>query len=478
MEKLSKTSAADATRRKEPRPAPSGAVSDNLSLPSYKEYPAHRPFINTHETYTLNPYRPPSPIKGCPETSSAAILSALMNLQEKITKLEFENAQGDGQVGSFKQDPSRKSDKTALVRGDGASRQESQAHTDSNQALLTNLAAAESRCVRLERQLDHMRKMLRNVKSDSTGHLHQQAATATSAQQRLDPVPEQAHLEKLERLEKEYQKLTQTQKQAQTKIHALEMKFQEEEHQRKLVLDKTKELQSGLETNRLLRKSVSPPPVKKSLSQKSPPRPTSCVRPHYRLSLRDVPFIAGTSVSKSHSVAANVQSVLSLLKRHQPHLCNDRVLSRNEDAVDAGRHWLSDSSSSSSSSNGDDELSELMRALQDELRLMSVEQRELARQLEVNMSLQETNDLHHEQERLQLKMDQKGEQISKLHKHKRQLKKMRKEMNSKEGCRTETRASAARGRSAGTSKPKPGERSKRNLRLLRDMKALQKSLRT
>ncbi|XP_053729597.1 centrosomal protein of 57 kDa isoform X2 [Synchiropus splendidus] len=466
MEKLPKTSAADATRRKEPRPAPSGAVSDTVSLPSYKEYPALRPFIHTHVTHALNPHRPASPIKGCPETSSAAILSALNNLQEKITKLEFEKAQGDSQVGPFKQDPS-----DALVRGDGASRQELQPHADSSHALLTNLVAAEARCVKLERQLEHMRKMLRNVKSDSSSHLRQQVARATPAQQRLDPVAEQAHSEKLERLEKECHKLTLNQKQAQTKIHALEMKLQEEEHQRKLVLDKTKELQSGLETNRLLFKSVSPaqPQVKKSLSQKSPPRLTSSVQPHYRLSLRDVPFIAGTSVSKSHSVAANVQSVLSLLKRHQPHLCNDRVLSPNGHAVDG---------SSSSSSVGDEELSELLRALQEELRLMSIEQRELARQLELSVSLQETNDLHHQQERLQLKMDQKGEQISKLIQHKRQLKKMRKEMNSAGGCRPESRASAGRGRPAGASKPNPGDRSKRNLRLLRDMRALQKSLRT
>ena len=41
---------------------------------------------------------------------------------------------------------------------------------------------------------------------------------------------------------------------------------------------------------------------------------------HYRLDMRDVPFVAGTSLSPSHSVAANYQRVVSLMKSHGP-LC-------------------------------------------------------------------------------------------------------------------------------------------------------------
>lgn len=41
---------------------------------------------------------------------------------------------------------------------------------------------------------------------------------------------------------------------------------------------------------------------------------------HYRLDMRDVPFVAGTSLSPSHSVAANFQRVVSLMKSHGP-LC-------------------------------------------------------------------------------------------------------------------------------------------------------------
>lgn len=63
-----------------PPPAPSRLVCDSTSLPSYKDYPAHRPFINTlvHRTpQTRTLYRPASPSKAFPETSSAGKLICL-----------------------------------------------------------------------------------------------------------------------------------------------------------------------------------------------------------------------------------------------------------------------------------------------------------------------------------------------------------------------------------------------------------------
>ncbi|XP_042371484.1 centrosomal protein of 57 kDa-like [Plectropomus leopardus] len=207
----------------------------------------------------------------------------------------------------------------------------------------------------------------------------------------------------------------------------------------------------------------------------------SYIQPHYRLSLRDVPFVAGTSVGCSHSVRANVQSVLSLLKRHQPHLCNSRVLSRKANSYETGSSPRRSDSSSSSSSASEEELSELLQALQEELRFMSLEQDELMRQVEASVSDQESKELQREQERLLLKMERKGEQISKLYKHRTQIKKLRKETSSRRNNGNEVRmttTASTRGRSAAAVKVRPGERSKRNLRLLRDMRALQTSLRT
>ncbi|XP_035536671.1 centrosomal protein of 57 kDa isoform X2 [Morone saxatilis] len=498
METLSKTPAADAKREKElcPPPPPSGVVSDSMS--SYKEYPAHRPFVNTlvhhhtPQTRTHQSFRPSSPSKAFPETSSAAILSALRNLQEKIRRLELEKGHTELSLHTLGKDASH----THLQRDKVAQRplndqtdteRETSGQSNCNQVLITHLAAAESRCVKLERQLDHMRRMLRNAKADRTSLLKQQVSkeTAKSADHQSDTVSEHAQLEKLERLEQEYLRLTRTQNNAEVKIRQLEMKLQEEEHQRKLVQDKANQLQTGLEANRILLHSVSPclstrqSKEKNSTSKKSSPQQSSYTEPHYRLSLRDVPFVAGTSVGCSHSVRANVQSVLSLLKRHQPHLCNSRVLSNSANGCETGSHRHSDTSSSSSSASGE-ELSELLQALQEELRLMSLEQDELMRQVEASVTEWERKQLQREQERLLLKMERKGEQISKLYKHKTQIKKLRKEVNSRPNSGNEVRVTttvSTRGRSAGAIKVRPGERSKRNLRLLRDMKALQTSLR-
>lgn len=50
----------------------------------------------------------------------------------------------------------------------------------SSTVLITHLAAAESRCVKLERQLDHMKRMLRHAKADSTNLLKQHVSTPTA----------------------------------------------------------------------------------------------------------------------------------------------------------------------------------------------------------------------------------------------------------------------------------------------------------
>ncbi|KAK2847230.1 hypothetical protein Q5P01_010229 [Channa striata] len=497
MDILPKTSSAVATRDKElcARPPPSGV--DSVSMSSYKDCPAPRPFINTFvhhtpQTHTHPSRRLSSPSKAFPETNSAAILSGLRNLQEKIRRLELEKEHAEHNLRSLKRDASHsnlQSDKVTrrLFNNQTNGEREACYPPNCNQVLINHLAAAESRCTKLERQLDHMKRMLHSAKSDRTSLLKQQVSmeTAKSAEQQPKTASEHTQLEKLERLEQEYRRLTHTQNNAQMKIRELEKKLQEEEHQRKLIQNKAKELQTGLEANRILLQSVSPSrstrqsKEKQSNSKKALTQRPSYTQPHYRLSFKDIPFVAGTSVGCSHSVRANVQSVLSHLKRHQPHLCNRRVLSNNANSYDTDSCTHSDSDSSSSTTS--EELSELLQALQEELRLMSLEHDELMRQVEDSVSNQERKELHREQERLLLQMERKGEQISKLNKHKSQMKKLRKKGSSRWNGKNEVKVTttvSTRGRSAGTVKVSPGERTRRNLRLLKDMKALQASLRT
>ncbi|XP_012861694.2 centrosomal protein of 57 kDa [Echinops telfairi] len=140
-------------------------------------------------------------------------------------------------------------------------------------------------------------------------------------------------LEKLDLLEQEYNKLTTMQALAEKKMQELEAKLREEEQERKRMQLKAAQLQTGLETNRIIFEEKATPCVasarriKKKKSkppEKRGPRNYFAAQPHYRLCLGDMPFVAGKSTSPSHAVVANVQHVLHLMKQHSKALCNDR----------------------------------------------------------------------------------------------------------------------------------------------------------
>ncbi|NXP64685.1 CEP57 protein, partial [Chloropsis cyanopogon] len=143
-------------------------------------------------------------------------------------------------------------------------------------------------------------------------------------------------------------------------------------------------LQTGLETNRLLIKAASPllspkarQPRKKAKQpeKKCPFARHATVQPHYRLCLDDVPFVAGKSTGPSHSVAANVQHVLHLMKHHNKALCNRRVVDDTPAAKSPSTGRPASKSRRPSppmdSSSSQEELSEVLLTLQDEFGQMS-----------------------------------------------------------------------------------------------------------
>ncbi|XP_076850564.1 centrosomal protein of 57 kDa isoform X3 [Brachyhypopomus gauderio] len=444
---------------------PRGRVmSDSASLTSYAEYPVGQPFINT------NLIRSPRPVKAFPESSSGAILSALKNLQEKIRRLELERAQAERNLQNLSREPS--GSQSALER----QRESCTAAPTNNQELASQLAAAEAKCNLLEKQLDYMKKLVRNTESDRTAVLKRQVCVRESGA--ADVLDVRLKLEKLDVLEQEYRRLTRTQNVAELKIRELERKLQEEEHQRKLVQDQAAQsvhlslhrhshLQTGLEANRILIQSVSPRPPKTSktkkkklVSKKPLQQQHSHTQPHYRLSLGDVPFVAGM--------------------QHNRQLCNDRVLGDTPLASVDGpsqRH-----SSSSSSSSCSEELSDLLLALQDEFGHMSFEHQELGKQIQQCRSDQLRQDLEREMETLVKKMEAKGEQIAKVRRHQDLMEKLKKQSRQRSPRDPEverTTTASARIHSSGPVREtsRPGERSKDSLRLLRDMRTLQTSLR-
>uniref|UniRef100_A0A8C3IIH2 Centrosomal protein 57 n=1 Tax=Chrysemys picta bellii TaxID=8478 RepID=A0A8C3IIH2_CHRPI len=431
-------------------------------------------------------------------SNQRAIFSALKNLQEKIRRLELERIQAEENVKHLSKETS---DYKKVLNEQIQQREHSKTEVSKqNQELSSQLAAAESRCRLLEKQLEYMRNMIKHAENEKTSVLEKQVTLERD--RLLDQSHVQSKLEKLDLLEQEYTKLTAMQSLAEKKMKELEQKLQEEEHARKLVQEKAAELQTGLETNRLLLRagtpSVPPKPRKTKKKAKQPDKKRPLTRhfhaqPHYRLCLGDVPFVAGKSTSPSHSVGANVQHVLHLMKQHSKALCNDRVISDvpppkptgNASHTSKGRK----SSLSTGSSASQEELSEVLLTLQDEFGQMSFDHQQLAKLIHETPTVGLREDLERELEALVRRMEAKADQISKVRKHRTRLEKLKKECKSKKSRAEETRdcrsgvsevkvttTVTTRGKDAGPIKVKPGEKSRKNLQLLRDMQSIQTSL--
>ncbi|CAH1225569.1 CEP57 [Branchiostoma lanceolatum] len=456
------------------------------SLASYQEYPPTRPFINYPE-YTRSPDKPVSTF---PESNSRAVISALKGLQDKIRKLELERTLAEDNLRSLASETQQY--KNSLHKRDSEEEEErlevreppiplsrhSQAkprasfqqmmdqlsqgeakcqamngklnvdiqselwraslppHAGSDAdmhattiipEIESQLSAAEMRCNLLEKQLDYMRKMVQNAETERNRAMERQVAL----ERERDTFTRRESLgkaDKLADLEREQQKLVAMQTLAENKIKELQERLKEEQHQRKLVQQRTAELQTQAETNRILLEAASPQsspkPKKKKVKKKKAPkqqlssRPRTQPGPHYRLNLGDIPFVAGKATTPSHSLGANVQRVISIMKRHTPALCNDQMANRK-----TARKLMPSSGESSTASASESELSDLLKGLQDEFGQMSFEHQDLTQQIREAEDTLGREDLERELEQLVRRMEAKGEQIAKLRKHKMQLKK-------------------------------------------------------
>ncbi|XP_035686764.1 centrosomal protein of 57 kDa-like isoform X7 [Branchiostoma floridae] len=398
------------------------------SLASYQEYPPTRPFINYPE-YTRSPSKPVSTF---PESNSRAVISALKGLQDKIRKLELERTLAEDNLRSLASETQQY--KNALQKRDSEEEEERLEVREPtiplsrhSQEIESQLGAAEQRCNLLEKQLDYMRKMVQNAETERNRAMERQVAL----ERERDTYTRREALgkaDKLADLEREQQKLVAMQTLAENKIKELQERLKEEQHQRKLVQQRTNELQTQAETNRILLEAASPQsspkPKKKKVKKKKASKQQCSSRPrtqpgtHYRLNLGDIPFVAGKSTTPSHSLGANVQRVIALMKRHNPALCNDQMANRK-----TARRLLPSSGDSSTASASESELSDLLQGLQDEFGQMSFEHQDLTQQIREAEDTLGREDLERELEQLVKRMEAKGEQIAKLRKHKMQLKK-------------------------------------------------------
>uniref|UniRef100_H3D405 Centrosomal protein 57kDa-like protein 1 n=1 Tax=Tetraodon nigroviridis TaxID=99883 RepID=H3D405_TETNG len=349
-----------------------------------------------------------------------AFVNALKNLQQKIDQMELEKKQAKAKNQQLShrvtnhQPVSSPYVEAALPTAgqpgpDGWNQEE----------YTLKLQSVEAQCKILEKQFNYMRKMV-EIGNKERKAVAEKQSLLPNLQPSSSDVKSQG--KKLERLEIEYSKLSRTQALADTKLAILEEKLQKETCQRLLVQEKAERLQRELDTS--LR---SPAWVKTEEKKTQTPRtaknpPQQCqVVLLGQLKNKKMPFVAGKSTSPSHSVHANVQSVLHMMKHHQPWLCEQ--VSALHAPAGAIRRNLSGEFSSKPARKpqaGDqslDSLSDLLLALQDELGQMSFEHQDLLRQLGVVQNREEKEDLKLELESLVSRMEEKGAQITKLRKH-------------------------------------------------------------
>lgn len=424
-----------------------------------------------------------SPRGTVPQTNSRAVVSALKGLQEKIRKLELERADAEDNLKKLATESRHYKD---VLQKELHVRDSTQGViAKQNKQLEEDLQGAEARCNLLEKQLDYMRKMVQTAEADRDTAIQRSAMVAKqAAQQTSEDV--RGQLEKLSGLERDHMKLTAQHSIAESKIRELEDRLREEAHQRKLVQNKTAELESVAETNRILMDMTSPPRVKKK--KRKPPKPKPARRApqpakpsdHYRLNLGNIPFVVGQSTTKSHSLGANLQTVLSLMKAHNPALCNAAARRAQK------RHTQS-AGSTPRSSDSESAFDELLLGLQDEFGHITFEHREVARQIQESEDPRIQEDLRRELENLEARMEAKGEQIAMVRRQQQKAKKRHKQQKARSAARPKS-ASAVLPASGGevevitTVKTKaaknapPGGGAKKTLAVYKGMKTLQNSL--
>ncbi|OPJ90308.1 centrosomal protein of [Patagioenas fasciata monilis] len=383
----------------------STSATDGLSATSFIEYPKYKPFINSDLMRS-----PGKPVIPYPESNSRAIFSALKNLQEKIRRLELERLQAEENVKHLSRETADY--KKVLSEQMRHKEHDKTEVSKKNQELAAQLAAAESRCSLLEKQLDYMRKMIQHTENEKSQLLEKQGSLERD--RLLDQSHVQSKLEKLDMLEKEYSRLT---------------------------------------TMQSIAESTSP----------------------------------------SHSVGANVQHVLHLMKQHTKALCNSRVVNDTPLAKSGSAgHPASKSRKSSlpkEYSSSQEELLEVLLTLQDEFGQMSFDHQQLSKLVQEAPTVAVREDLERELEALVEKMEAKADQISKVQRHRLQLERLKRECKSKKTSAKQIKDSrfpvnevrvtttvTTKGKNAGPIKVRPGEKSRKNLQLLRDMQTIQTSL--
>ncbi|XP_040524563.1 centrosomal protein CEP57L1 isoform X2 [Gallus gallus] len=427
------------------------------------------------------------------------VVAALRTLQEKIHRLELERPHAEENLYSLSVAAAqyKKALEHESFKNDTAHHKLMQQRKD----VSVKLKAAQSRCSLLEKQLDYMRKMVESAELENKMILQQQLysglcfLTHLQKEKNQNQMELHAKLEKLDVLEEECLKLTATQRIAEDKIKHLEEKLCKEEHHYKLIQGKAAQLQTEFEINRILMSSDSSKSElkkrsrKKKIPKKKNPITKEMHLPQFHVKAGVLPFVVGKttysfffkSVSSSHSLSANLQSMLHIMKHRNPHISSQRQIQSTSGI--SGQTTLSKSVTSSSTVTR--RPSDLVLGIQDELSQMRLEHQELLKQIQETQESKIHEDLEQRLNCLVKQMDSKRGQISKLKKHqnsvqklKRKTQKLKKEaarVKPKYGNQKEVKEIAVTVRES-MSKSHAGQKSRSSLQLLKNVQKLQSIL--
>uniref|UniRef100_A0A8C6UJU5 Centrosomal protein 57kDa-like protein 1 n=1 Tax=Neogobius melanostomus TaxID=47308 RepID=A0A8C6UJU5_9GOBI len=358
-----------------------------IPLPRRLDFPFHSVVDSEQPTTSHRVTQPKSNI------DSKAVVDALKTLQGKINRVEAETSRHTEKSLQMSQESQTNLQTTVLPTLPTTRHQQP---TKEHEAII--------KCKTLRKHLEKTKRCIERAKKEQSTLQEKQ----TLLQKEQFNTSIQLQNTKLEKLESKYDKLRRTQTLSEMKLAMLEEKLQKEEHERKLVQEKAEELQR--EFDNTLRISTEEIKVKKKTKKITKKTSRQSEQKSPSGSFSQMPFVAGTSTSPSHSVHANVQSILHMMKHHQPQL-HERVSLLQKSVRGARKSLRKDFSTSNAvqqrrnSESRESEASlgslyDLLLALQDELGQMSFEQQELMHQIDSTFDHKKRQDLKNELEQL------------------------------------------------------------------------------
>ncbi|ESO92253.1 hypothetical protein LOTGIDRAFT_121151 [Lottia gigantea] len=397
---------------------------------TFFEFPKTRPFINSSYRQSVN--KPP--VIPYPESNRDGIYSAMKNLQDKVRRLELERTTAEDNLKNLSNETAKyslclqKSQETENLANEIVNKQ-----TKVDYRLAFKSTAVASEFSYLEVDSNWRKKCRRITETHSSISIYIFKIISLKFINFLTSDCNKCPSYLRIYLEHNYNILSWSYQYLENKIRELEQKLREEDIHRQMIMDRANDNNyNGLDehpiklSERPKTKKIVKKKKKKSGNDKNHPH-KSCSKhydpsSHYRLNLNEIPFVAGTATTPSHSVGANIQKVISMMKSHNLALCSSMY-------NHGGRSGSVSSASSTTSLDSD--MTEILQQLQDEFGQLSFEHKELSNQIEETSDYGVRRDLKRELDRVVRRLETKSQQISKVRAHQQKLSEMKRRVKNR-----------------------------------------------